>query len=187
MVEDATGAEVGVGEAFERLLSALRSALADHHARVAEAYSEGRDEDARRLSERASWLSGILREAEDLARRWRDGEGAPPSDSRPGDGITVTMTYNGAGAIGSLFGRRIVVRAGSTVRAEDRSSLDERMRRLRERCRKDGTLLPTDRPGLLRLARDVTFDSPSAAAGFVGGCSLNGPKSWRRPDGRPID
>jgi len=183
---DTPGAEPGVGDAFERLLSALRSALADRHARAAEAWRDGRSEEARRLSERAWWLSGILREAEHLARKWRDGTRRPPEGSGADDATTVTMIDKGARAVGILFGRRIVVRAGSTVRAQDKGSLDERTRRLRERCRRGGILLPTDRPGLLRLPRDLTFDSPSAAARFVGGCSLNGPKLWRRPDGQPI-
>lgn len=176
-----------LSKAFEQLLSSLREAIAESHEKAAAAYRVGKTAEAKKASERAAHLELILAEAEALVQKSGARDVQASKDRRLEGKIPVAMAYNGAQAKGVYDGwSRLTVLAGSTVRARDLHSLEEKIRRLRERCREERTLVAMDRPELLRLTRDLTFDSPSAAAQFVGGCSLNGRELWRGPDGRPI-
>ena len=49
--------------------------------------------------------------------------------------------------------------------------------RLREQLRGDGTLV--EEAGPIRLTRNYSFDSPSAAATIIVGSNRNGPATWK--------
>ncbi|WP_417790249.1 GIY-YIG nuclease family protein [Terasakiella pusilla] len=69
--------------------------------------------------------------------------------------------------------------AGSTARAQMKSSLSIRLRQMRDQLIKEGKLVETDTPGVLRFRDSVEFSSPSAAAAFIMGTSRNGRDDWK--------
>ena len=89
------------------------------------------------------------------------------------------MHYNGTNAYAQMTPSGYRLCAGSTVRRPKHSSLAEPWRQFRDRCEADGTLAPADSPEFLILTKDVEFPSPSAAAQFVAGCAVSGPREWR--------
>lgn len=50
---------------------------------------------------------------------------------------------------------------------------------IRDRLVREEKLIDADQPGLLRFAKDVSFESPSTAASVVYGGRVSGPKEWR--------
>jgi hypothetical protein len=105
----------------------------------------------------------------------------------------LIMTYDGVCAWAVESGADVVVLADSTVKRETYSSLSKSQREFRALSERNGTLIPMPDPGFLKLTRDVRFPSKSAAAVFVAGCSVSGPREWkfdttaflkdRQPDG----
>jgi hypothetical protein len=92
------------------------------------------------------------------------------------------MTYNGTRAYARMSPRGCKVLADSTVRRAKHFSLATPWRRLRDQCEANGVLTPAQHPDLLVLTKDLVFPSPSAAAQFVAGCSVSGPREWmKRP------
>jgi hypothetical protein len=121
---------------------------------------------------------------------------APVQASDTGTPIkTYRMTYGGVLAQGAESGSVFVVSADSTVKRATHSSLSKSQRELRALYEGNGTLIPTADPRFLKLTRDLPFRTTSAAAVFVAGCSVSGPREWKldissflkghRPDGRP--
>jgi len=106
---------------------------------------------------------------------------------------TLIMTYDGVRAWAAEDGSGIVLLKGSTVKRETWDSLDKSktLARLRRETVRDGTLIATSDARVLGLTRELRFRSLSAAACFVAGCSVSGPREWRpvaawRTDGRPV-
>lgn len=108
-------------------------------------------------------------------------KGAPP---HPLAGIRFTGEANGVvNASGHLLedGRHFVVHAGSTADPRTRESMGATIHD-REALVADGSFVPEgDR---LRLTRDHTFTSSSAAAKVLVGCSWSGPGWWKDSEGR---
>jgi predicted type IV restriction endonuclease len=90
-----------------------------------------------------------------------------------------------AHANGRFTGRGMVVLAGSRVRRELVNSVPLATKKLREDLFHE-RILVVDGSSCV-LGRDVTFDSPSAAACFVLGRSANGWSEWRDLNGEPLD
>jgi hypothetical protein len=81
--------------------------------------------------------------------------------------------------------RGFVVLEGSTGPAKDQT-MSAGYALLRRRLRDDGSLVPTAEPLIMRLSRDVIFDSPSAAATVMTGSNRNGMKCWRDETGSTL-
>lgn len=92
----------------------------------------------------------------------------------------LTMTYNGVSARAVESGRGLLVLAGSTVMRKTYPSLPPSLLTRREQSERDGALIPTASVKHLKLTEDLSFDSPSAAAQFVAGCSVSGTREWKR-------
>jgi len=82
-------------------------------------------------------------------------------------------------AVGHRTSDGFVVLKGSTLAIKLQPACPELARRIRE---KYSNLI--DENGLLSV--DVLLSSPSAAACFVGGSSLNGNIMWKAEDGRTL-
>lgn len=93
---------------------------------------------------------------------------------------TFELSAVGVRATGTPQGKGLVVKAGSTARAEPADSfLTHGFYALRSSLLSEGRLVKTANPHLLEYAQDVLFDSPSAAAAVTLARSANGPKAWK--------
>ena len=97
-------------------------------------------------------------------------------ESGPGEEKTVYyfQTKN-IDARGIITSDGFAVLKGSTVSEKTAPKCPETIRKLRSKH------LEKIKDGL--LAEDVLFSSPSAAAGFVGGYSVNGQTAWKTAEG----
>lgn len=96
-------------------------------------------------------------------------------------GPLLEMKYATASATGRQTADGFVVYAGSQLRPESEfaPSLKEGTRKLRQKH--------ADKIGVdYRLTTDLLLNSPSGAANFVGGASLNGFVTWRDSAGIPL-
>ena len=95
-------------------------------------------------------------------------------------GITVVGTYSGGskGTLTVLKGATIEL--GANVHPKDKATST-----LRSQLLAQGKLMPQNN-GLAVLLEDVSFDSPTAAAQFVFGGSINGRVNWKDASGKSI-
>jgi hypothetical protein len=114
-------------------------------------------------------------------------ESVEPRDSAPPAGPVsrmpspgaLRMSYGGAKALLQKEEGGFVLLAGSLILKHLHPSFRECDRTLRDQSERDGTLIPTDNPRYLKLARNIGFRSLSAAARYVAGCSVNGKREWK--------
>lgn len=95
------------------------------------------------------------------------------------DGICLTMDYGDAHARAHFRNGRMNVLSGSTLITDNKISMPERQSKLKKACQIDGRLVRSGQFGTLKMTQDMEFSSASAAAAFIGGCSLNGKREWR--------
>lgn len=88
-------------------------------------------------------------------------------------------------AIGNQLSDGFTIRRGSLGRSQLLPSASGRLKDLRERLETSG-YIEVDRD-VIRVLRDLPFPSPSAAAQFLTGSSVNGRKLWRDSHGRSIN
>lgn len=87
-------------------------------------------------------------------------------------------------ADGAVTDEGFVVYAGAIGDGEARHHLGKGYRARREALILEGTLV---RDGeIVKLTRDVLFDSPSAAAAVIAGGAMNGREAWRDGNGRTL-
>ena len=99
----------------------------------------------------------------------------------PRRGIDARGRYDSsAGKFAVLAGSQIDL----DVQCGTKAKPTQRLEGLRASLRAEGAL--ADDGGAWRLARDVSFDTPSAAAVFVLGGSQNGWTEWVSEDGRTL-
>jgi hypothetical protein len=72
-----------------------------------------------------------------------------------------------------------VVMAGSTARKATTATIPASYQALRDRLVRTGQLVDGPSADLFQFAKDVVFDSPSAAASVVAGRSAAGPREWK--------
>lgn len=91
---------------------------------------------------------------------------------------------------GSNGSQKFVVLAGSPVRPDVVPSFPTRMTssyRLRQRLIDEGLIADsTQWPRYLETTKDITCNSPSAAAEILTGASANGYAEWKTPEGHPL-
>lgn len=93
--------------------------------------------------------------------------------------LPLTMTYAEASAQAECTGRKVTILPGSFVRKQIFESLHENVLQRRQETEKKGILVSCNNPDLLEVKAAVIFTSPSAAAQFVAGCSVSGPREWQ--------
>ncbi|HEL1633936.1 TPA: GIY-YIG nuclease family protein [Streptococcus suis] len=99
-------------------------------------------------------------------------------DIESDNSISLSMTYNGYTAKGSLTNEGFLVFSGSQISPQMANSVPDSVKRLREfhaESISNGCLL-----------EDILFTSPSQAACFVGGASLSGNKLWKIQAGQTL-
>jgi hypothetical protein len=74
--------------------------------------------------------------------------------------------------------------AGSQAFKDEVPSIQLFLVNLRKGLKERGILVPDG--DFLKLTQDYTFDSPSTAAGVMGGRSLNGRELWQDEQGRTL-
>ncbi|WP_291986698.1 DUF4357 domain-containing protein [Candidatus Accumulibacter sp. ACC007] len=93
--------------------------------------------------------------------------------------LQLTMTYAEAWAEADCIGREVTILAGSFVRKQTFESLHANVLQRRKDAEKKGILVLCNNPELLEVKSAAAFTSPSAAAQFVAGCSVSGPREWQ--------
>jgi hypothetical protein len=93
--------------------------------------------------------------------------------------LSLTMTYGDAVAEAIYLGKSVKILEGSTVKRVLHESLADNIREKRKKALQKGDLIDSGNTDLYRLKIPVTFNSPSAAAQFVAGCSVSGPREWQ--------
>lgn len=179
-----------VAAAFDLLLQEMFRAVDGERGCGADAFRRGDYGEADKRKQRCRRLEDFVKEAAGLKERWTRemaqpesdaGKIAEPSPQAP-SGLRLTMAYNGAQATALYQGGQVMLLEGSTVRRPTLASLAGRLRELRARYEADRVLVSDARNDLLRVGRSIRFDSPSAAAQFVAGCSVSGNRDWHVDD-----
>ncbi len=101
----------------------------------------------------------------------------PVSAPSPGT-LALIMDYQSAKARGELKGKEVTVLAGSTIRKESFGSMQDDVLKIKNKAIQKGNLKDSPNPLVFELKTPITFPSPSAAAVFIAGCSVNGRKEW---------
>lgn len=103
------------------------------------------------------------------------------SDAATADDELLYIATGGATATGSVTSEGFVVLKGATVNEKvSVKSLSAGMVKLREKYFKEGKVEN------LVTTEDLLFSSSSAAADFVLGYSVSGPRTWKTKDGRSL-
>lgn len=100
-------------------------------------------------------------------------------ETAPSQALPLTMTYAEASANAQCIGRKVTVLPGSFVRKHIYESMHENVQQRRQEAEASGILVLCSNPELLKVTAEVLFTSPSAAAQFVAGCSVSGPREWQ--------
>ena len=96
----------------------------------------------------------------------------------PSPVFSLRQAKFGAIARARLLGSKFVVERGSTAIRHGAKSWTS-YRRLRDRLIAEGNLVEINNPNLLKFSKDVSFESPSAAAAIVLARNANGTTEWR--------
>lgn len=93
--------------------------------------------------------------------------------------LLLTMVYAEASAEAELLENNVRVLAGSTIKKLSYKSLSDHIENRKAKAINDGDLILSSNPELYELKNPIKFNSPSAAACFVAGCSVSGPREWQ--------
>lgn len=105
---------------------------------------------------------------------------AESADSSVGDDV-LYLTSGSVHASGRVTAEGFVVFAGATVNEKTSAkSLSAGMQKLRQK------LFEAGKVDKLVTTEDILFSSSSAAADFILGYSVSGPKTWKTSDGRSL-
>lgn len=92
------------------------------------------------------------------------------------------MTYSGVEAYAQEINNEFIVFKDSTVRKKDNPSISKTTKEKRNRLVKENKLIQSSQNDYWILIENLPFNSPSGAADFVGGASLNGRVVWEVKD-----
>ena len=92
------------------------------------------------------------------------------------------MTYAGAEAYAQEINNEFIVFKDSTVRKKESPSLSKATKAKRNRLIEENKLIQNPQGDFWILTENMPFSSPSGAASFVGGASINGRIDWKIKD-----
>lgn len=92
------------------------------------------------------------------------------------------MNYSGVEAYAQEINNEFIVFKDSTVRKKENPSLSKAVKEKRDRLIKENKLIQSPQNNYWILTENLPFNSPSGAADFVGGASLNGRVLWEVKD-----
>jgi hypothetical protein len=99
----------------------------------------------------------------------------PPST----EALPLVMTNRKATAEAEYRNRKVTLLPGSTIRKEIHDSLADNIRDQRKDALSKGQIVPSGDGDLYEVKTPIIFGSPSGAAQFVAGCSVNGLREWQ--------
>ena len=103
------------------------------------------------------------------------------SSSTTGDDEMLYVTSGSVNATGKVTAEGFVVFAGATINEKTSAkSLSSGMKKLRQK------LINSDKVKNLITTEDILFSSSSAAADFILGYSVSGPRTWKTKAGRSL-
>lgn len=175
----------GVINAFELLRRRLEEVETRINDCVVDAVQIKEYGDMRELIEKAEGVDGIVKQVDTLVIQLTNLFGVvmetspsfPPSSAFP-EGVNLVLKNRLCDARAIFNGGSIVVLSGSTVARKEYRSLGPKLKKLRQELWHKGQLKGDESDHVLTLKTDFHFSSPSAAACFVVGYSVNGKKSW---------
>jgi hypothetical protein len=92
------------------------------------------------------------------------------------------MTYSGVEAYAQEINNEFIVFKDSIIRKKENPSLSKATKEKRNRMIKENKLVQSSQNDYWILIENLPFNSPSGAADFVGGASLNGRIEWKIKD-----
>jgi hypothetical protein len=98
----------------------------------------------------------------------------PPTEALP-----LVMTYGEATAEAEYKNGNVNLLPGSTIRKEMHESLPDHIRDKRNETLSKRQIVLSEDGDLYEVKAPIIFGSPSAAAQFVAGCSVSGPREWQ--------
>ena len=96
--------------------------------------------------------------------------------------LLLTMIYGEACAEAEYSGKNVRILAGSTIKKVSYQSLADHIEDRKTKAINKGEVASSSSHELYEVKRPITFNSPSAAACFVAGCSVSGPREWQVKD-----
>ena len=179
----------GVQAAFELIQEEIGSVSRELKDEAKKLVDSGDFDQVKRLMETGKKLDSFQLQVKAIAEKWvtefdqstrskTEYEPEPPVPAGIGS-LALVMDYQSAHARGELNGKEVTLLPGSQVRKESYGSLQEDVLKRKNKAIKSGELKDSSNPLLFELKTAITFSSPSAAAGFVAGCSVNGRKEWQ--------
>ena len=176
--------------AFDLLREQLESTKSEFKDLASEAAQAGNYQHVRKMIDQAEALDRFYEKvnalADEFIRAFRQDFVRPSSKPNPdriprislAEGQSLILHGKHGQARATYDGRIWTVLRGSTVAANERESLPDNYRDLRRELRNRGDLTLHSSGTALVLERDQEFNSPSGAACFVVGYSINGNTAW---------
>jgi len=181
----------GAMSALELLCEQLDMARTEFNQRISEVAKASDYSQVRDLTKKAESLGSFKKKADTLSTEIKEafGQSVIPSPlTRHSKSLATTSSADG-GTLLILTNKCCQARArycdgslwvlrGSIISPVERKSLINKWRNLRQRLRDQNDLSIHHPDDALVLGRDIKFKSPSGAACFVVGYSVNGNRSW---------
>ena len=181
----------GVRAGFELIQEEIGSVSKQLKDQAKQLVDSGDFDHVKRLMEIGKKLDEFQLEVKDLERKWvtefdpdtrrKTEYPAQPMISPSVGTLMLVMDYQSAKARGTLNGKEVTILPGSLIRKASYGSMQEDVLKRKNEAIKKGELTDSTNT-LFELQSTITFSSPSAAAGFVAGCSVNGLKEWHVED-----
>jgi len=178
----------GVRAAFELIQEEIGSVSQELKNHAKQLVDSGGFEQVQRLMETGKKLDQFQLEVKALEKKWvtefdpdtrSKTEYQPhPISTSSDEVLTLVMTYQLAKAHAELNGKEVTILPGSLIRKESFGSMQDDVLKRKNKAIQKGELIDSSSPLLFELATPINFPSPSAAAVFVAGCSVNGLKEW---------
>jgi hypothetical protein len=178
----------GVRAAFELIQEEIGSLSNELKEQAKQLIDTGEFDQVQRLMEMGKNLDQFQLEVKALEQKWvtqfdpstrSKTEYKPEPVSAPSDGtLALVMNYQSAKAHAEMKGKEVTILPGSTIRKESFGSMQDDVLKRKNKAIQKGELKDSLSPLLFELMTPIIFPSPSAAAVFVAGCSVNGRREW---------
>lgn len=182
----------GVHVAFDLILEEIGSVSSELKAEVKHLVDLGKFDDVSELSKTGKALEAFQLKVVELQAQWtrdfdektRTKTTFPSILTGPNTNTSVMlyMVSGNAYAEAEYKSSGVTVLQGSTIRKESHASLGSHIMKCKVEALKNTEIKLADDNSLYRVNVPLSFGSPSAAACFVAGCSVSGPREWQVKD-----